>query len=179
MHSYRTQPHNALASVELRFNFEKSVFTKDLVASVRKISPIRHIITNDKNGVITSYSIHYTKLYDIDIDKVCQQIGVSHEDYDTFLNEYIDTALGLELDLQSEDWAKRSNAVATLIHLGEVLQLPVIGDILAKIDTAIENEQKEAVETFYAALSRITTGTTSQARITSYNVCYTKLLRVT
>jgi len=99
----------------------------------------------------------------IDIDKVCQQIGVSHEDYDTFLNEYIDTALGLELDLQSEDWAKRSNAVATLIHLGEVLQLPVIGDILAKIDTAIENEQKEAVESFYAALSRITTGTTSQA----------------
>lgn len=93
----------------------------------------------------------------VDIDKVCQQIGVSHEDYDTFLNEYIDTALGLEQDLQSTDTAKRSNAVETLSHLGEVLQLPVIGDIIAKVDTVPSNEQKETVESFYAALSRITT----------------------
>jgi len=99
----------------------------------------------------------------VDIDKVCQQIGVSHEDYDTFLNEYIDTALGLEEDLQSEDSAKRSNAVATLSHLGEVLQLPVIRDIIAKIDTVPANEQKETVESFYAALSRITTRATAQA----------------
>ena len=99
----------------------------------------------------------------VDINKVCQQIGVSHEDYDTFLNEYIDTALGLEQDLQSADSAKRSNAVATLSHLGEVLQLPVIGDIIAKVDTVPANEQKEIVESFYAALSRITTSTTSQA----------------
>jgi len=99
----------------------------------------------------------------VDIDKVCQQIGVSHEDYDTFLNEYIDTALGLEQDLQSEESATRSNAIATLSNLGEVLQLPVVGDILAKIDAAPANEQKEAVESFYAALSRITTGSTSRA----------------
>ncbi len=99
----------------------------------------------------------------VDIDKVCQQIGVSHEDYDTFLNEYIDTALGLEQDLQSEDSAKSSNAVATLSHLGEVLQLPVIGDIIAKIDTVPANERKETVESFYTALSRITTAPTSQA----------------
>ncbi len=93
----------------------------------------------------------------VDIDKVCQQIGVSHEDYDTFLNEYIDTAIGLEEDLQSTDNAKRSNAIATLSHLGEVLQLPVIGDIIAKIDTVPADQQKETVESFYAALSRITT----------------------
>ena len=99
----------------------------------------------------------------IDIDKVSQQIGVSHEDYDTFLNEYIDTALGFEADLQSEDSAKRTNAVATLSHLAEVLQLPVIGDILAKIDTAPAEEQKETVKSFYTVLSRITTSPTSQA----------------
>ena len=99
----------------------------------------------------------------VDIDNVCQQIGVSHEDYDTFLNEYIDTALGLEQDLQSADSTKRSNAVATLSHLGEVLQLPVIGDIIERVDTVPENEQKETIESFYAALSRITTAPTSQA----------------
>ena len=99
----------------------------------------------------------------VDIDKVCQQIGVSHEDYDTFLNEYIDTALGLEEDLQSTDSTKRLNAVETLSHLGEVLQLPVIGDIIARVDTVPANEQKETVESFYAALSRITTSPTSQA----------------
>ena len=99
----------------------------------------------------------------VDIDKVCQQIGVSHEDYDTFLNEYIDTALGLEQDLQSADSAKRSNAVATLSHLGEVLQLPVIGDIIARVETVPANEQQETVESFYAALSRITTSSASQA----------------
>ncbi|GIU00802.1 hypothetical protein TSL6_13080 [Sulfurovum sp. TSL6] len=99
----------------------------------------------------------------IDIDKVSQQIGVSHEDYDTFLKEYIDTALGLEQDLISEDSAKRSDAVATLSHLGEVLQLPFIGDIIAKIDTASVNDRKETVASFYAALTRITTAPTVQA----------------
>jgi hypothetical protein len=99
----------------------------------------------------------------VDIDKVCQQIGVSHEDYDTFLNEYIDTALGLEQDLLGTDTAKRSNAVSTLTHLGEVLQLPVIGDIIAQVDTVSVNEQKETVESFYATLSRISTSPTSQA----------------
>ena len=99
----------------------------------------------------------------VDIDKVCAQIGVSHEDYDTFLNEYIDTALGLEQDLQSEDSEKRSNAVATLSHLGEVLQLPVIGDIITKIDTVAADELTATVESFYAALSRITTSPASQA----------------
>ncbi len=98
----------------------------------------------------------------IDIDKVSQQIGVSQEDYNTFLNEYIDTALGFEADLQSDESAKRTNAVATLSHLSEVLQLPVIGNILTKIGTAPAEEQKEAVKSFYAALSSITTSPTSQ-----------------
>ncbi|GIT98409.1 Hpt domain-containing protein [Sulfurovum sp. TSL1] len=99
----------------------------------------------------------------IDLDKVCQQIGVSHEDYNTFLNEYIDTALELETDLQSEESATRSNAVATLSHLGEVLQLPVIGDLLKRIDAAPAGEQKATVESFYTALSRITKSPSSQA----------------
>jgi len=91
----------------------------------------------------------------IDVDKISQQIGVSHEDYDTFLNEYIDTALGLEQDLQSSDKDKRSNAVDTLSHLSDVLQLPMIGTLIEKISTASEDTLREAVESFYAALSRL------------------------
>ena len=98
----------------------------------------------------------------IDIDKISQQIGVSHEDYDTFLNEYIDTALGLEQDLQSEDEAKRSNAVGTLYHLSDVLQLPVIGDLIEKVAAASTDTQRGAVESFYAALSRLTTSVGAQ-----------------
>ncbi len=98
----------------------------------------------------------------IDIEKISQQIGVSHEDYDTFLNEYIDTALGLEEDLQSTDEGKRSNAIGTLSHLSDVLQLPVIGNIIAKIETASADKKREAVESFYAALSRITTSQTPE-----------------
>lgn len=98
----------------------------------------------------------------IDIEKISQQIGVSREDYDTFLNEYIDTALGLEEDLQSTDEGKRSNAIGTLSHLSDVLQLPIIGNIIAKIETASTDKKREAVESFYAALSRITTAQTSE-----------------
>lgn len=93
----------------------------------------------------------------IDIDKIAEQIGVSHQDYDTFLNEYIDTALGLELDLQSSDEQKRSNAVATLSHLSDVLQLPVIGERLNDVAKASSDTQRETVESLYGAISRLTT----------------------
>ena len=98
----------------------------------------------------------------IDIDRIAHQIGVSHEDYDTFLNEYIDTALGLEQDLQSTDEQKRANAVGTLSHLSDVLQLPMVGKLIEKISTASADTQKQTVESFYNALSRLTTSSTVQ-----------------
>ena len=98
----------------------------------------------------------------IDIDKISQQIGVSHEDYDTFLNEYIDTALDLEQELKNTDEQIRSNAVATLSHLSDVLQLPVIGEHLKEIAGSSADDQRESVESFYAAISRLTTSQTIQ-----------------
>jgi hypothetical protein len=97
----------------------------------------------------------------IDIEKVSQRIGVSKEDYDTFLNEYIDTALELEQDLKSSDAQKRSDAIGTLSHLSDLLQLPMMSDMIATINTAEEEEKrKELIESFYSALSRITTSQT-------------------
>lgn len=96
----------------------------------------------------------------IDIEKVSQRIGVSQEDYDTFLNEYIDTALALENDLRSSDTQERSNAIGTLSNLSDLLQLPMMSDMIAKIDTVAEEQQKEVIASFYSALSRITTSKT-------------------
>jgi hypothetical protein len=98
----------------------------------------------------------------IDIEKVSQRIGVSEEDYDTFLNEYIDTAIGLEEDLKGSDAQKRSEAAGTLTHLSDLLQLPMMSDMLATINTAEEEKRKELIESFYAALSRITTSKGSE-----------------
>lgn len=110
----------------------------------------REAVTDDNTPIV------------IDIDKISQQIGVSHEDYDTFLNEYIDTALDMEQDLKNSDEQIRSNAVATLSHLSDVLQLPVIGEHLEKIAGASSDTQRESVESFYAAISRLTTSQTAQ-----------------
>ena len=93
----------------------------------------------------------------IDIDKISQKIGISSDDYQNFLNEFIDTALGLEKDLQSDEKTKRTEATSTLSYLSEVLHLPVIGDIISDISNADETNQRNLIESFYGTLSRITT----------------------
>ncbi len=95
----------------------------------------------------------------IDIEKISQEMGVSHEDYNAFLDEYIDTALGLEADLQSEEEEKRTDAINTLSQLSDVLHLPVIDTIIQKLSTAPTDTHKEVIASFYATLSRLTTQT--------------------
>ncbi len=90
----------------------------------------------------------------IDSFSISQKIGISEEDYKNFLNDFIDTALSLEKDLQSSDNAKREEAISTLSHLSDVLHLPVIGKIIADIKT---NHQANNISAFYSALSRLTT----------------------
>lgn len=98
----------------------------------------------------------------IDIENISQEIGISPEDYDLFLDEYIDAAIDLEEDLQSDEAEKRSNAIGTLSHLGEVLRLPVIGEVIAAIAPASEETQKEMIASFYSTLSRLTTQKSEQ-----------------
>ncbi len=93
----------------------------------------------------------------INIDEISQKIGISSDDYQNFLNEFIDTALGLEKDLQSNDENQRAEATSTLSYLAEVLHLPVIGNIITDISNADETNQRNIIESFYGTLSRITT----------------------
>ena len=93
----------------------------------------------------------------INVSEISQKIGISEEDYNAFLNEYIDTALTLEEDLKSTQTKKRSHAVTTLSHLSHVLHLPVINQIITNLEKSDENEQDTLIRSFYATLARLTT----------------------
>lgn len=117
-------------------------------------------VTESKEVVLDLVDRTQTQTIDeiyLDVDKLSQQIGVSKEDYTLFLNDYIDTALELENDLQNSDESIRSNAISTLTHLSDVLQLGEISDILAHINAAPQETQIQIVTSFYDALSKITT----------------------
>ncbi|RRS32940.1 MAG: hypothetical protein P794_00030 [Epsilonproteobacteria bacterium (ex Lamellibrachia satsuma)] len=93
----------------------------------------------------------------VDTEDISQKIGISSEDYNTFLNEYIDTALSLEKDLQSGQEEKRTNAIDMLSHLSNVLHLPIITEIITQIENASEADQDKYIESLYATLARLTT----------------------
>ncbi len=93
----------------------------------------------------------------INVLEISQKIGISEEDYNAFLNEYIDTALTLEEDLKSTQSKKRSHALTTLSHLSHVLHLPVIKEIITEIENSDENEQNTSIRSFYDTLARLTT----------------------
>ena len=100
----------------------------------------------------------------IDAQNISQSIGISTEDYNSFLNEYIDTALSLEEDLQSIQEEKRSNAISILSHLSNVLHLPVISEIVTKIENATAENQNTHIKSFYTTLGRLTTSQLETAK---------------
>ncbi len=93
----------------------------------------------------------------IDVKNISKSIGISTEEYNTFLNEYIDTALSLENDLLGTQEEQRTHAIGILSHLSHVLHLPVISEIVTQIETATASNQKIYIEFFYATLGRLTT----------------------
>jgi len=101
----------------------------------------------------------------IDIEKISQKIGISAEDYNSFLNEYIDTALTLEEDLKSTDRDARSHAISTISHLSNVLHLPVISEIMQAIENADEKTQGSHIQSFYNTLARLTTSQATQSAV--------------
>ncbi len=93
----------------------------------------------------------------VDIESISQDIGISTDDYNNFLNEYIDTALTLEKDLKSTEEKKRTHAISTLSHLSNVLHLPVITNIIGQIEDSSSGEQDRLIKSLYATLARLTT----------------------
>jgi len=93
----------------------------------------------------------------ININAISNQIGITADDYSAFLNEYIDTALSLEKDLQCQDNERRDAAIKTLSHLSDVLHLPKISDIMDSIGSADESSLHTHIASLYSTLSRLTT----------------------
>lgn len=118
-------------------------------------SPIDLGIT-DQNDEI-SLDIFEEEVSEIIIDShsISQKIGISNDDYQNFLNDFIDTALSLEKDLQSDNPDTRNDAITTLSHLSDVLHLTAVGDILTNIKNNDNNT--EDIASLYSTLSRITT----------------------
>ncbi len=93
----------------------------------------------------------------IDVARISEKIGISPEDYNLFLDEYIDTALGYEQALVSNNDQEKEEALNALSHLSNVLQLPTIGELLSNIKTSTDAEQEGAISAFFTALGRLST----------------------
>ena len=93
----------------------------------------------------------------IDIESISQEIGISTDDYNNFLNEYIDTALSLKEDLKNSDEKKYSHAISTLSHLSDILHLPVITNIVEQIENAKLDDRDPLIDSLYVTITRLTT----------------------
>jgi len=93
----------------------------------------------------------------IHLNEVSNQIGISTDDYTSFLNEYIDTAISLESELQNTDTNIRNNAMETLMQLADVLQLPQVNNIISTLKGQSPEESQKTIEVFYNVLARVTT----------------------
>jgi len=93
----------------------------------------------------------------LDVAKISETIGITEEEYNHFLNEFTDTAISLEKDLNSDDDEAQSSAIKTLVQLSEVLHLPEISKAAKEIEKASASERDTLVESFYHKLARITT----------------------
>ena len=105
----------------------------------------------------------------VDIHTISQKIGISIEDYDRFLKEYIDTALTLEDDLKSNTEILRSQAIDTLSHLSQVLHLSPIMPSIQEIQKADNTTRGQYITAFYNTLSRVIT----KEEVSSENIVVT------
>jgi len=101
----------------------------------------------------------------IDIETISEKIGISTDDYNLFLNEYIDTAITFEEALQSNNKQTKEEALNTLSHLSNVLHLPYVGDLLEQIKTATPDKEENAITAFFSALGRLTTAQFDEEKV--------------
>lgn len=93
----------------------------------------------------------------IDIASISREIGISKEDYERFLKEYVETAITLEEDINSSLEKQSSQAIETLSHLSRVLHLSEISEIMERIQESQDDAQKTELKRLYHTLASIVT----------------------
>ncbi len=162
--SFDDKPFDLVSDVEEReeriedkISFDDKPF--DLVSDADKVIVEENVVEKplDEEATTTELIVDDTSPIIVDIESISQDIGISTNDYNNFLNEYIDTALTLEEDLKSTEKGKHINAISTLSHLANVLHLPVITNIIKQIRNASPEDQNSLIKSLYATLARLNT----------------------
>ena len=136
---------------EEKISFDNEPF--DLISNVEEATVEE---TADKEATTERLEDNTSPIV-IDIENISQEIGISTNDYENFLNEYIDTALALEEDLKNSEEKKYYHAISTLSHLSDILHLPVITNIIEQIENSKLDDRDSLIESLYATIARLTT----------------------
>jgi hypothetical protein len=91
----------------------------------------------------------------LDIAKLSSIIGISEDDYRAFLQEYIETALSIKDDLNSQDEDKFNSAISTISHLSKVLHIDIINEILERLEHSDSLSREIIVQELYDTLNRL------------------------
>ena len=135
------------------------------------------------NFVITSYSIHYTKLYDYLLEdhqkrivqaKIMEQNRISKELHDGIMN----MLYGIRLNLEFFNESNEDSAVEE--RKKYIKKILSIENEIRKVSHDLRTDENYPNTDFTELLTVLVDSQNKvnpTDRITSYNVCYTKLLR--
>jgi len=101
----------------------------------------------------------------IDSAKLGEELGISADDYNEFLNEFADKAVEAEDDIRNRGSDRQKKAISSLINLSQMLHLEDISVILGYIESQSGDVEESAIETFYEVVSKLTTKANQDQKI--------------
>jgi len=156
--SLSISPALKIQKEEVKKEFSTLTFQNETSETIDEIVLESKDIPKEEIPLKKSSTLDNTSIF-IDIKNTSKIIGISQDDYKSFLNEYIDNAISLEESLRGNNKEKRIAATETLTQLANVLQLPKVNEVISKIDTLSSDDRPQMINIFYTLLSRLTVHT--------------------
>ena len=114
-----------------------------------------NVLEEETHAAISDY--HDDTPIKINAEVISKEIGISEEDYERFLKEYIETAFTLEDDLKSSKEHPKRHAITTLFHLSHVLHLPMVTEQIKEVQECTPEVEAESIKALYNTLARLDT----------------------